>query len=278
MVEHANVVRLFTATDGWFQFSAIDVWTLFHSYAFDFSVWEIWGALFYGGRLIVVPQDISRSPEDFYQLLCRAKVTILNQTPSAFRQLIAAQAKSEGSHQLRHVIFGGEALEVTTLKPWYEQNRESHTQLINMYGITETTVHVTYRPLVPADTERYGGSPIGRRIPDLRIYLLDSHGEPVPIGGVGELYVGGAGVARGYLQPARADGADGFLADPFLQGELERGCTRPVISASGWRTGTIEFLGRNDFQAKDSRISDRTGGDRGDVWRWSAQESGKRWR
>ena len=149
MVEHENVARLFTSTDAWFHFNANDVWTLFHSYAFDFSVWEIWGALFYGGRLVIVPKDVTRSPEDFYELMCRERVTILNQTPSAFRQLITAQGKSSKSHQLRHVIFGGEALEVAMLKPWYEQNSTDITQLINMYGITETTVHVTYRPLAP---------------------------------------------------------------------------------------------------------------------------------
>src|ERR1022692_2237867 len=147
LVEHANVARLFSATDAWFHFDESDVWTLFHSYAFDFSVWEIWGALLYGGRLVVVPKDTARSASDFYKLICREKVTVLNQTPSAFRQLIAAQGTSTDSHRLRYVIFGGEALEVATLKPWYEQNRGMQTQLINMYGITETTVHVTYRPL-----------------------------------------------------------------------------------------------------------------------------------
>ncbi len=248
MVEHQNVTRLFTATDGWFHFSAHDVWTLFHSYAFDFSVWEIWGALFYGGRLVVVPQNTARSPEDFYELICREKVTILNQTPSAFRQLITAQGKSEQSHQLRHVIFGGEALEVATLKPWYDQNSNANTQLINMYGITETTVHVTYRPLEPGDTERRGASPIGSRIPDLRIYILDSHRQPVPIGVVGELHVAGAGVARGYLNRPELT-AERFLPDPFANKAGER--MYKAGDLGRWLgDGTIEFLGRNDFQVK----------------------------
>ena len=159
MVQHANVVRLFAATQDWFQFNASDVWSLFHSYAFDFSVWEIWGALLYGGRIVVVLSDTVRSPEDFYALLCRERVTVLNQTPSAFRQLIASQATSRDVHSLRLVIFGGEALEVATLKPWYEDARNRHAGLVNMYGITETTVHVTYRPLVEADCDRSGGSP-----------------------------------------------------------------------------------------------------------------------
>jgi amino acid adenylation domain-containing protein len=248
MVQHTNVVRLFTATEGWFNFSADDVWTLFHSCAFDFSVWEIWGALLYGGRLITVPNDIVRSPEDFYHLVCLGKVTVLNQTPGAFRQLIAAQAKSEESHQLRHVIFGGEALEVATLKPWYEQNRDPRTRLINMYGITETTVHVTYRPLKRHDIERRGGSPIGRRIPDLRIYILDERREPVPVGVAGELYIGGAGVARGYLNRPELT-AERFLKDPFTP---ETGVRMYRTGDLGrWQAdGNIEFLGRNDFQVK----------------------------
>jgi amino acid adenylation domain-containing protein len=248
MVEHANVARLFSATDAWFRFDANDVWTLFHSYAFDFSVWEIWGALFYGGRVVIVPKDVARSPEDFYELLCREKATVLNQTPSAFRQLISVQAKNKKSHQLRYVVFGGEALETAMLKPWYEQNRNQKTQLINMYGITETTVHVTYRPLTPADTERRGGSPVGCRIPDLRTYILDDQRQPVPIGVVGELYVGGAGVARGYLNRPELT-AERFLQDPFVQTPGER--MYKAGDLGRWLgKGDIEFLGRNDSQVK----------------------------
>ncbi|AIY42364.1 Peptide synthetase [Collimonas arenae] len=248
MVEHRNVTRLFAATDDWFHFDAEDVWSLFHSFAFDFSVWEIWGALLHGGRLLVVPLDIARSAEDFYRLLCQEKVTILNQTPSAFRQLIAAQGASAESHRLRHVIFGGEALEPSTLAPWYAQSRNSNTKLINMYGITETTVHVTYQPITAADSERGGVSPIGVRIPDLSLYLLDAQGEPVPVGVAGEMHVGGAGVARGYMN--RPDLTEQrFIADRFSSvagarlyksGDLAR-----------WQAdGTLVYLGRNDFQVK----------------------------
>ncbi len=248
MVEHRNVTRLFAATDAWFHFSESDVWTLFHSYAFDFSVWEIWGALLYGGRLVVVPKSIVHSPEDFYELVCRAGVTVLNQTPSAFRQLIAAQEASKRVHQLRYVIFGGEALDVSTLKPWYARNEARHTDLINMYGITETTVHVTYRPLQSADSEGHTGSPIGCRILDLRIYILDEHREPLPVGVAGEMYVGGAGVARGYLNRPELT-AERFLADPFA---AETGARMyKTGDLARWHAdGTIEFLGRNDFQVK----------------------------
>jgi amino acid adenylation domain-containing protein len=162
MVEHANVTRLFSSTKRWFEFGKGDVWTLFHSYAFDFSVWEIWGALLYGGRSIIVPQSVTRSPEEFYSLICRKGVTVLNQTPSAFRQLVCAQERSKASHGLRYVVLGGETLEVSTLKPWYEQNRASRTRLINMYGITEVTVHVTYRVLEQVDTLRRGAKAVSR--------------------------------------------------------------------------------------------------------------------
>jgi nonribosomal peptide synthetase DhbF len=247
MIEHANVVRLLSATHDWFQFTASDIWSLFHSFAFDFSVWEIWGALAYGGRLVVVPLPTSRSPEEFYRLVCDNGVTVLNQTPSAFRQFIAAQAQSHRQHRLRYVIFGGEALETGMLKPWYERNGEC-TQLVNMYGITETTVHVTYRQLTPVDSLRDGPSPIGRRIPDLRTYILDENRQPVPIGVVGELYVGGAGVARGYLNRAELT-AERFVADPFSHTKNAR-MYRTGDLGRWLDDGNIEYLGRNDFQVK----------------------------
>ncbi|MCQ0034346.1 non-ribosomal peptide synthetase, partial [Burkholderia glumae] len=214
MVEHRNVPRLFAATAPWFGFGAQDVWTLFHSFAFDFSVWEMWGALLHGGRLVVVPAQVARSPQAFYRLLCDQGVTVLNQTPSAFQPLIAAQGDSGLAHRLRQVVFGGEALEPGMLQPWFARECNAGTQLVNMYGITETTVHVTYRALHADDARHPGRSPIGVPIPDLRLYLLDRHGEPVPVGVAGEIYVGGAGVARGYLN-REALTAERFVHDPF---------------------------------------------------------------
>jgi amino acid adenylation domain-containing protein/thioester reductase-like protein len=249
MVEHRNVTRLFSATDGWFTFNERDVWTLFHSVAFDFSVWEIWGALLYGGRLVVVPHLTARSPQEFYRLLCEEKVTILNQTPSAFAQLIEAQGQDlERQHSLRVVIFGGEALEFRTLQPWLARNGADRPQLVNMYGITETTVHVTYRLLSKEEIESERGSLIGAPIPDLRMYLLDRHKQPVPIGVAGEIYVGGAGVARGYLNRLELT-AERFIPDPFsaeAQAHLYK-----TGDLGLWRAdGTIEYLGRNDHQVK----------------------------
>uniref|UniRef100_UPI003878298D amino acid adenylation domain-containing protein n=1 Tax=Pseudomonas viciae TaxID=2505979 RepID=UPI003878298D len=248
MVEHRNVTRLFSATQPWFDFGPHDVWALFHSFAFDFSVWEIWGALTHGGRLLVVPQWVSRSPQDCYALLCEADVTVLNQTPSAFRQLIAAQGESDLSHSLRQVIFGGEALETGILKPWYARGINAGTQLVNMYGITETTVHVTYRPLTAADAQLTGISPIGKRIPDLQLYVLDAQREPVPVGVVGEMYVGGAGVSRGYLN-REALTAERFLDDPFSTAPNAR-LYRTGDLGRWLADGSIEYLGRNDDQVK----------------------------
>jgi amino acid adenylation domain-containing protein len=200
LVTHYNVVRLMQATDDWYRFHEGDVWTLFHSHAFDFSVWEIWGALFYGGRLVVVPYWVSRSPDLFHQLLREQRVTVLNQTPSAFRQLVQAdETAGDADLALRLVIFGGEALELESLRPWFDRHGDARPQLVNMYGITETTVHVTYRPLSFEDVREGRGSVIGGPIPDLSLYILDSRLQPAPVGVAGEICVGGAGVARGYL-------------------------------------------------------------------------------
>ncbi|NWD72409.1 amino acid adenylation domain-containing protein, partial [Pseudomonas gingeri] len=248
MVEHRNVARLFSATEEWFGFGEQDVWALFHSFAFDFSVWEIWGALLHGGRLLIVPQLVSRSPEDCYALLCSAGVTVLNQTPSAFRQLIAAQGENGQTHSLRQVIFGGEALDTALLKPWYARELNSATQLVNMYGITETTVHVTYYPLQAEDAQRVGASPIGKRIPDLQLYVLDVRREPVPVGVIGELYVGGAGVARGYLNRAELS-AERFLDNPF-SAEPDARMYRTGDLGRWLADGSLEYLGRNDEQVK----------------------------
>jgi len=247
LITHRNVVRLFSSTEPWFQFDEKDVWTLFHSTAFDFSVWEIWGALLYGGRLVVVPYLTSRSPEAFHELLVRERVTVLNQTPSAFRQLIAAdEAAPSHALALRQVIFGGEALEMQSLKPWFDRHGDQRPQLINMYGITETTVHVTYRALSQSDLD--SGSVIGRPIPDLQLYILDGRKRPVPIGVPGEMYVGGAGLARGYLR--RPDlTAEKFIADdlsPNSRGRLYRtGDLARLLPGN-----EIEYLGRIDEQVK----------------------------
>jgi amino acid adenylation domain-containing protein/non-ribosomal peptide synthase protein (TIGR01720 family) len=255
VVSHGNVVRLFTSTQHWYKFDENDVWTLFHSYAFDVSVWEIWGALLYGGRLVVVPYWISRSFEDFYKLLRQERVTVLNQTPSAFRQLIRAEEMVGVAPDLalRLVICAGEALELESLRPWFERHPDTAPQVVNMYGTTETTVHATYRPIRASDLETVSGSVIGVPIPDLQLYILDPQQQPVPIGVTGEMYVGGAGVAKGYLNRPELT-AERFITNPFTNDNNDNNPASRL-----YRTGDlarflpgrdIEFLGRIDHQVK----------------------------
>ncbi|MGV9251183.1 non-ribosomal peptide synthase/polyketide synthase [Streptomyces sp. NPDC003697] len=250
VVPHANVVRLFTRTRPWFGFDEHDVWTLFHSYAFDFSVWELWGPLLHGGRLVVVPDDTARSPEDFLRLLADERVTVLNQTPSAFHPLARADAEHpdlSARLSLRTVVFGGEALDVERLADWYGRHPDTAPRLVNMYGITETTVHVTYAPLDRATTRAGSGSPIGTGIPDLRVYVLDDTLSPLPPGAVGEMYVAGEGLARGYLDRPGLT-ATRFVADPF--GRAGSRMYRTGDRARWRADGTLEYLGRADQQVK----------------------------
>ncbi|WP_433337020.1 amino acid adenylation domain-containing protein [Spirillospora sp. CA-294931] len=238
VVPHQNVVRLLRSTERWFDFGPDDVWTLFHSYAFDFTVWELWGSLLYGGRLVVVPYLTSRSPEDFAELLVAEKVTVLNQTPSAFYQLMGQDFEGD----LRYVIFGGEALEPSRLEPWFERHPEP--ALVNMYGITETTVHVSHLAI---EREQAPGSLIGVGIPDLRVYVLDDRLQPVPPGVRGELYVAGAGLARGYLNRSGLT-SERFVADPF--GEPGTRMYRTGDVGRWLSDGRLEYLGRSDQQVQ----------------------------
>ncbi|MEA5552827.1 amino acid adenylation domain-containing protein [Anabaena cylindrica UHCC 0172] len=249
LIPHSNVVRLFAATQSWFQFNHNDVWSLFHSYAFDFSVWEIWGALLYGGRLVIIPYYVSRSPELFYQLLAHEKITVLNQTPSAFQQLmqIEASLKNEHNLNLRFVIFGGEALNIQSLKPWFDTHGDKSPQLVNMYGITETTVHVTYRPINIADLSS-PSKVIGCAIPDLQLYILNSQLQPVPIGVAGEIYVGGAGLARGYLKRPELT-TERFISHPFNH-QPDARLYKTGDLGRYLPNGDIEYLGRIDNQVK----------------------------
>ena len=249
MVEHRHVVRFLAAADEWFHFEPENVWTLFHSFAFDFSVLELWGALLSGSRLVIVPYETTRSPREFDALLSREKITVLNQTPSAFGQLMVAQGADRKSHFLRNVILGGEALQTSALKAWYECDAVHGADLTNMYGPTETTVFVTYRPLQANDADyATGGSPIGRPIAHSRIYILDEYLQPVPIGVTGEIYIGGAGVARGYFNRPELT-ADRFLVDPFIEQKDARMYRSGDLGRWG-ADGAIEDLGRNDHQVK----------------------------
>jgi len=247
MVTHRNLTRLFTATRERIGFGPGDALTLFHSYAFDVSVWELWGALLHGGRAVVVPHWVSRSPEDFHALLRRHRVTVLNQTPQAFRQLAAADPELPPLTTLRALILAGEALEPASLTPWWDRYGDRQPLLVNMHGITETTVFDTWRPVMRADAMR-GGSPIGRAIDDLALRVLDRRLRPVAIGVPGELCIGGPALARGYLR--RPDlTAERFVPDPFgaaRGGRLYR--TGDLVRHRP--DGDLEFLGRTDHQVK----------------------------
>ena len=248
LITHANVLRLFTAARRDLAFDETDCWALFHSYAFDFSVWEIFGALLHGGRLVVVPYYTSRSPAEFHALVRDERVTMLSQTPSAFRSFTqAAMAADPAALSLRSIVFGGEALEVADLRPWFDRLGADAPRLVNMYGITETTVHVTVHP-VTAEQAAEGGSPIGEPLADLRWYCLDGALEPVPPGVAGELYVAGPGLARGYHDRAALT-AGRFVPDPFGAepgGRLYRTGDLALRRADG----RVIYLGRADQQVK----------------------------
>ncbi|MEU7561840.1 amino acid adenylation domain-containing protein [Streptomyces eurythermus] len=245
VITHRNLVRLVTNERLPFAFGPGDVWTMFHSYAFDFSVWEIFGALVHGGRLVLVTEEQARDPEQFWALLQREGVTVLNQTPSAFGRLVGREpATPTGLNRLRYVIFGGEALRPAVLGDWLE--RRPHVRLVNMYGITETTVHASVHTVTRADADA-DASVIGRPIPTTRLLLLDrlTGRRLLPVGAVGEIYVGGAGVAGGYAGRPELT-AQRFVASPFGDGKLFRSGDLARYRPDG----TLEFIGRADDQVQ----------------------------
>ncbi|NBH04610.1 non-ribosomal peptide synthetase [Amycolatopsis sp. SID8362] len=244
VVGHGNVDRLFRETEVWFGFSADDVWTLFHSIAFDFSVWELWGALRYGGKVVVVPAATARTPERFFDLVADKGVTVLSQTPTAFRAFDAVDARRGADLALRHVVLGGEALDKESAAAWLARRGDTRPRLVNMYGITETTVHVTYRPLTAELLAASEHSPIGVPIPDLTVHLRDESGRPVPHGEVGEIHVSGPGVAAGYLHDAELTAARFTRSD---SGEVTYRTGDLGVTADG-----VEYfyVGRADTQIK----------------------------
>ncbi|MFF4988230.1 amino acid adenylation domain-containing protein [Streptosporangium saharense] len=244
-VTHANVAELFAATEERFSPGPGDVWTLFHSYTFDFSVWEMWGALLYGGRLVVVPKEVARSPEHFARLLQEEHVTCLSQTPSAFGQLVGLlEEEPRVLDDLRLVVFGGEALQPHHVRRWFATEAGPNARLCNMYGITETTVHVTAYDITPETP--FDRSVIGRPLPHLSAEVLDRHGRAVPDGVPGELFVGGFGVTGVYVgRPGLT--ASRFVPDPARPGARRYRSGDLVRRLPG---GDLEYLGRIDDQVK----------------------------
>ncbi|MGA5540200.1 amino acid adenylation domain-containing protein, partial [Mycolicibacterium nivoides] len=246
-ITHRNVAGLLGTLDAELGLSG-QVWTQCHSLAFDYSVWEIWGALLFGGRLVVVPEAVTRAPEDLLTLLVDEQVTVLSQTPSAFYALQSADAVlAELGRQLKleTVVFGGEALEPQRLRSWMDGHRGS-TRLINMYGITETTVHASFREIVESDVEG-SVSPIGVPLAHLGFFVLDRSLRPVPVGVVGELYVVGAGLGCGYWRRGGLTSTR-FVACPF--GGNGARMYRTGDLASWGSDGQLHYLGRADEQVK----------------------------
>ncbi|MFJ7280392.1 amino acid adenylation domain-containing protein [Kitasatospora sp. NPDC098663] len=243
VVPHRNVAALVEAAVAEFGLGSDDTWTLFHSCAFDFSVWEIWGCLLTGGRLVVVPYWASRDAEVFYDLVEQRQVSVLSQTPSAFAQFIEADARRDGRLALRLVVFGGEPLDTGMLAAWFTRHSHTSCRLSNMFGITETTVHVTEQTLTPAEVVA-GSRSVGRALPGWSLSVRDARGRVLPAGVAGEIYVGGAGVAQGYLNRPELT-SERFVTDPdgervYRSGDLGR--LRP--------DGRLDHLGRIDSQVK----------------------------
>ena len=246
-ITHHNVMRLLDSTEAWFNFNSHDVWVLFHSYAFDMSVWEIWGAFLYGGRLVIAPHTITRTPEQFYQLLVDEKITFLNQTPSAFAPLVRVdQDYPADALSLRCVTFGGEALNFKMLEPWLLRHGDSVPRLVNMYGITETTVHASYRLVTLQDIREGNSKLIGVAIPDLELHLLDDTQQIVPNNIEGEIYVAGDGVARGYLNRPELNSERFITLPQFPNQRLYRSGDLAIRLANG----DMEYVGRADTQIK----------------------------
>jgi amino acid adenylation domain-containing protein len=254
MVTHGNVARLFATTQPDFGFNEHDAWSFFHSVAFDFSVWEIWGGLVHGGRVVVVPYDVSRAPEAFLQLLIDEQVTVLSQTPAAFRGLIAADVKlapEASSLALKWVFLGGEALDLNMLKPWFARHGDLLPRLVNGYGPTETTVFATFKQVSKTDTQETQGSDIGMPLADLSSWVLDEALRPCPEGEMGELFIGGPGVSRGYLNRLELT-AERFITwtapDAALAAPLRLYRTGDLVRRLP--NGHIGYQGRIDTQVK----------------------------
>ncbi len=248
-ITHKNVLSLLKATDKIYDFSHKDIWTLFHSIAFDFSVWEVFGSLLHGACLVIVPEEVKRNPEEFYKLLSNKRVTILNQTPAIFKQLIDYEASLKNKNyklSLRYICFGGEKLNFSVLELWIAAHGFNKPKLINMYGNTECTVHTTWYQITEKDMLLPGKSIIGKPLDDMRVYILDKNRKLMPVNVTGELYVSGLGLTTGYLKKPE------ITKRVFL---YEKNLTKQILYKTGDRgrwlsNGVLEYLGRADEQIK----------------------------
>jgi nonribosomal peptide synthetase DhbF len=247
-VPESAVLELFrSCSDGPFEFGPDDTWTQYFSYSFDFSVWEIWGSLLFGGRLVIVPPETARRPAAFLELLARERITVLNAVPSFFKYVPKAYERAPVPLALRYLVFGGEQLDPMSVRRWM-QLRPGAEMLVNMYGITETTVHTTFGALTEERVASDGpGTWIGRPLAHHRMAVLTPEGRPVLDGEPGEVYIAGPGLADGYF------GRPDLTAERFprlrLAGDDEtRTWYRTGDVARRLPDGTYEYLGRNDRQ------------------------------
>lgn len=252
-IRHANVLALLDGMSGLFSFGPADRWTLFHSYGFDFSVWEMWGAFLHGGQLVCVPDSCRIHPAAMADLLVREQVTVLNMVPSVFRHLVSSALRGAGDLGLRYVIFGGEALDRDGVAGWLAGcPGQARPEIVNMYGITETTVFTTHRRVGEADLSRTGpGTLIGSALPHLRVRLLDQDQQPVPLGEKGEIYVAGAGLARGYLN-REAETRKRFVKLPEEDGQEVSYFRSGDVASYSTEHGSLIYHGRLDHQVKVS--------------------------
>lgn len=251
MVTHANVARLFPAMSRYLRFDRNDIWTLFHSHAFGFSIWEMWGALAHGGRLVIVPPEMTMAPSNLLELMAFERITVLSQTPSAFRLLARAVTilpELADLSALRLVAFSGESLEPRILESWLTRFGDEKPLLVNMYALTETAGEIAFRRVLKADLGGENRSSIGVPLPDVQFHLLDSNHNPVDVGHIGELYIGGPAVALGYLNQPELTAAR-FIPDFSTKSGKNR-LYRTGDLARRRLDGDVEFIGRVDRQIK----------------------------
>lgn len=245
IVPARNIVALLNATKEEFNLRENDVWTMFHSYSFDFSVWEMWGCLLTGGNLIIVPRDIAKSYYDLHDLLVKKKVTIFNQTPASFYTLQKIDFEKRGSKlsSLRLIIFGGEALDTSKIQSWFQKYPSAKCRIINMYGITETTIHVTYRNVYRRDP-KYLSNSVGKALSGWEISIRNENGESCLIGMEGEMWISGVGLANGYLNRNKLN------EEKFIIDENNKRWYRSGDLGRFRADGSVDYLGRIDNQVK----------------------------
>ena len=226
-IRHDDVLALLRSAERHFAIGPDDVWPLMHSCAFDMSVWEIWGALGFGGTAVVIREESARNAYQVAAALQRHGITILSQVPTAFHALATAvRRRPVDLSSVRLVVLGGERARSHDVLAWTASGVAPACRVANMYGISEGTVHSTVADVTDASIldDGSGGTLIGVPLPHQRMRILGSDLQPAPIGTVGEISLSGAGVTRGYLNRPGLQ-QERFLSEPggdiwFRTGDL----------------------------------------------------------